>query len=198
MPKDDRLYAKFTLDFVDHPKVAILSDGAFRTLVEMIIYSRKHLLDGLLPLRLVLLEWTRENIDELCANDPQNPSLKLNGEHCILHDINEHQTTRDEVSALREARIAAGRKGGLASAQAKSKQVLKQTSSKRSSKQASKIKPETETYKYITPTGLCTTKEHAGRSNGAPAHTNGRPPPPRTETFEEALARAEREAEEIF
>lgn len=39
--KDDRLYAKFTLDFPDHPKILCLSPEAKWALVEMILSSHK-------------------------------------------------------------------------------------------------------------------------------------------------------------
>jgi hypothetical protein len=51
MAKDQRLYGKFTLNFPRHPKIAILSDAAFRCLVEATLYSRDELTDGLLASR---------------------------------------------------------------------------------------------------------------------------------------------------
>ena len=36
--KDIRLYAKFTLDFSDHPKIMPLSDAAFRCLIEATLW----------------------------------------------------------------------------------------------------------------------------------------------------------------
>lgn len=208
MPKDDRLYAKFTLDFPDHSKIASLSDAAFRTWMEMIFWSRNHLTDGFIPRRMITdadpseanasrVLWLASVCFELLHNDDEKPSLIQCENGYQIHDFAEHQTTKAEIEARRDVRKRAGQLGGIASG--RSKREAKQTKREAKPKQTrSKTYPETETYKYITPTGLCTTEEHAGRSNGAPAHTNGRPQGWPVETLEEALARAEREAEEIF
>ncbi len=163
MAKDDRLYARFTLDFPDSAKIAPLSDAAFRALVEMILWSRRQLTDGFIPRRIAVSKWGGERVEalasrllrcclddasacfgllhELCSNDPENPSLTEVENGYLIHDFAEHQTTKSELASRREARVSAGRKGGLASGrsrrEAKPKQVLKQT--------RSKTNPETET-----------------------------------------------------
>lgn len=142
--KDRRLYGKFTLDFADHPKIMPLSDEAFRCLVEATLWSRQQMTDGFLAKRYVVARWSLEVASELCANDPENPSLiEVEGGY-LIHDFAEHQTTLADIERTREARKAAGRKGGLAKAAsarkqkvANGKQVAKQT--------ASKTCPETET-----------------------------------------------------
>lgn len=62
----------------------------------------------------------------------------------FIHDYFDYQPSKEQVEELREARSAAGRKGGQARAKAIAKQVPEQTSSKRSSKKASK--PEAKSY----------------------------------------------------
>jgi len=42
-------WVKFEDDFFTHPKVAPLSDGAFRLWVQSIAYSNRHGLDGYIP-----------------------------------------------------------------------------------------------------------------------------------------------------
>lgn len=110
--KDSRLYGKFTLDFPHHPKVFILSDAAFRMLVEMTLYSRQMLTDGRVPKRLAHARWSLEAARELLGNDHEKPSIYEDGEDYIIHDFADHQTTTADI----EAKRAAGAKGGKAKA----------------------------------------------------------------------------------
>ena len=135
--KDRRLYAKIDIGFDEHDKIYPLSDAAFRALVEATLYARRQLTDGFLAERLAVKRWGSEVLDELSTNDPERPSLVRIEGGWQIHDFAEHQTTREEIETLTEARRNAGRRGGQASAQAKRKQVLEQTSSK--------FNPETET-----------------------------------------------------
>lgn len=115
MKKDERLYGRFTLDFADSPKIAPLSDAAFRTLVEMTLHSRRMLDDGFVDARIAARKWRRKAIEELCINDTVSPSLfKVDGGFQI-HDFGEHQQTRADI----EKKRTAGRAGGQASAQAR-------------------------------------------------------------------------------
>jgi hypothetical protein len=112
MPRENRLYAKFTLDYPEHPKIAALSDSAFRTLTELVIYSRRVLADGRVPERVALRYWPAEALAELTENHPEKPSLSLVDGHYIVHDYGEHQTLKADIEAKREA----GAKGGRAKA----------------------------------------------------------------------------------
>lgn len=114
-PKDRRLYGRFTLDFADSPKIAPLSDAAFRTLVEMTLHSRRMLDDGFVDARIAARKWKRKAIDELLTNDAVNPSLSVVDGGYQIHDFEEHQQTREDI----EAKRSAGSKGGRASAQAR-------------------------------------------------------------------------------
>lgn len=139
--KDSRLYGRFTLDFPDSPKIAPLSDAAFRALVEMTLYSRRMLTDGFISKRLALARWGLEVCQELTSNDPEKPSLIETEDGWIIHDFAEHQSTKAEIEALSAKRKAAGQKGGRAKALASARQKLEQT--------PSKTCPETETETYI-------------------------------------------------
>lgn len=126
--KDQRLYGKFTLSMPGHPKIAILSDAAFRCLVEATLWSREQETDGVLARRYALARWSLEALQELCENDPEKPSLiPIEGgeKGWLIHDYAEHQDTKADVEARRERNRIAGQKGGLA----KSKQGAKQTAS---------------------------------------------------------------------
>lgn len=114
MAKDDRLYARFDINMDEHPKIFLLSDAAFRALVESTMYSRRQLSDGAIPKALVLRKWGQAVLDELTANDPDKPSWFLstrNGiEVVMIHDFEKHQTTTGDI----EAKRAAGKKGAEA------------------------------------------------------------------------------------
>lgn len=141
MAKDDRLYAKFTLDFPDHAKILPLSDAAFRCLVEATLYSRKHLTDGLLARRYALARWSLEVLRELCDNDPEKPSLIECEEGWRIHDFADIQDTRAEVEARRERNRKAGQQGGLA----KAKRGAKRLASDSLSENVAETETETET-----------------------------------------------------
>lgn len=128
MPRDQRLYMTFPIDFWMHPKIEPLSDAAFRVFVEMNGYSRMQLLDGRIPRTYADRKWRKRAISELCANHPERPSLSVDGDDYVIWNYAEHQSTAADIEGLRAKRAAAGAKGGrskaLASATAKTKQEL--------------------------------------------------------------------------
>jgi hypothetical protein len=144
--KDERLYAKFTLDFPDSPKIMPLPVEAKWALVEMTIYSRRLLTDGFLSKPLALAKWGLDVCSALLDNDPEKPSLVEVENGYQIRDFAEHQTTKAEIEALTAKRKAAGSKGGQASAQAKAKQ--------KGSKSNPETETETETVKRATPNGV--------------------------------------------
>jgi hypothetical protein len=158
VPKDARLYAKFTLDFPDSHKVMPLSDKAFRALVEMTIYSRRMLTDGFLSKRVALAKWGLEACQDLLDNDPEKPSLIEVENGYIIHDFADHQTTKAELEDIREKRRTAGQKGGRSKALASAKQ----NASKTPSKTYPETETETETYKP-TPNGVGSARKRAAR-----------------------------------
>lgn len=152
--KDARLYAKFTLDFPDHPKIMPLSDAAFRCLIEAILWSRSQMTDGFLPSKLATARWARGVLDELATNDPENPSLTECENGWQIRDFTAHQDSKAEVEERRQRisdiRKEAGRKGGLAKAAKQRAAQAKQTSSKGRSKKVAKPSAETETETLIS------------------------------------------------
>lgn len=154
--KDRRLYARFTLDFMDHPKIAILSDGAFRTLVDATIWSRRLMTDGFLARRLALARWSLENLRELCNNDDEKPSLIEREEGWYIHDFADEQDTKAEIVARQERAKAAGQKGGLARAKRPAKRPAKRNPTEMLSENVA----ETETKTEITTTGYVPPQTH--------------------------------------
>ena len=147
-PKDDRLFIRITLDFFDSEKVFPLSPGAKLAFIEMIAWSARQHTDGRIRKRLALAKWTPGIIEELLDSDPERPLLAESDTDYFIHDYAEHQQTTADIEAVREARRAAGRKGGLAKAAAQkgvsSKKVAK--ASKPLAKPAEK-ENEKENYK---------------------------------------------------
>ena len=147
-PKDDRLFIRIALDFFENPKVFPLSPAAKLAFIEMIAWSARTHTDGRIRQRLALAMWTPEVIEELLDSDPERPLLAEGENDYFIHDYAEHQQTTADIEAVREARRAAGRKGGLAKAAAQkgvsSKKVAK--ASKPLAKPAEK-ENEKENYK---------------------------------------------------
>lgn len=140
MTKDRRLYARFDIGMDEHPKIFMLSDAAFRALIESTLYCRRQLTDGFIDDRLVSKRWSADIVEELSGNDSERPSwIKVDGGYQI-HDFAAHQVTTADISAKREA----GRAGGLAKASknvAPASKVLEQNASKH----LAKTETETET-----------------------------------------------------
>jgi hypothetical protein len=142
--KDQRLYGKFTLNFPRHAKVSILSDAAFRCLVEATLYSRDELTDGLLARRYAVARWGLGVLQELCTNDDEKPSLIEVEKGWLIHDYADHQDTKAEVEARSARNKAAGQRGGLA----KSKRAAKQVASESLSEVVAVVETETETKSF--------------------------------------------------
>lgn len=147
MTDDNRLYARFTIDLMDSPKIDPLSDSAFRGWFKSICWSRRHLTDGFIPESMIKKFFSKKTLKEITNNDASKPSLvQVEGGYQI-HDFVEHQMTKASIEAKREA----GRKGGRAKAAASSsssesvagaREMLKQTASEK----LAKTETETETY----------------------------------------------------
>jgi len=112
MPRDKRLYMTFPIDFDEHPKVAPLSDAAFRAFVEMNGYSRRADTDGVIPGPYAIRRWTRKVVTELVRSHPERPLIVDAGEVFIIRDFAEHQSTRAEREALSAKNAANGARGG--------------------------------------------------------------------------------------
>lgn len=130
-----RVWARLTVDFADSPKIAGLSDAAFRTLVEMILWSRKMTTDGVIPASVARRRWgaktqtethsvtesltksgthhVTDPVTELCTNHPTSPSLvRTSDGDYMIHDFLDHQESAEEVNARLARNTANGRRGG--------------------------------------------------------------------------------------
>ncbi|MCT2177437.1 hypothetical protein M3F63_07110 [Brachybacterium muris] len=97
------LFARLALDYFDHPKIAALSDAAIVAHLEMIVYCRRYLTGGRVPMR-IAMRFASDALDELCANDPERPSIVRNPDGSVfVHDFSEYQESREEVEDRRRS-----------------------------------------------------------------------------------------------
>lgn len=115
-------YLRLDDNMPEHPKVAKLSDRAFRVHLRGLAYSSRMLSNGKVPVA-VANAWGRAGVRELLSRELWYPA----GEDYEIHDYLDWNPTRDQVQSIREARAKAGAKGG---------------SSKRGSKRSSKTEAE--------------------------------------------------------
>lgn len=104
-------FARIALDYADHPKIAGLSDAAFRAHIEMILYARRYKTDGLIPKR-IAKRFASAALSELLANDDDRASLTQDSDGDYwLHDFADWQETRAEIDAKSENNRTSGAKG---------------------------------------------------------------------------------------
>ena len=115
MAKDERIYIKVTNNILDHPKVEVLSDKAFRTLIDLWCWSSRNLKNGNIPHAVWMKKTTAKTRTELLGNGLAEPTEA----GVYMHDYLKHQNSKEEVEALRQKRAHAGSLGGQRSAAAK-------------------------------------------------------------------------------
>lgn len=152
MSKDRRLFARFDLDYADHPKIAALSDAAFRAHVELILYARKYMTDGVIGNRVANRlgsRWDADVLTELLTNDEANPSLSVlpNGDY-LLHGFADMQETRAEIESRTARNRENGRRGGRPKTQSKTQSVTESVTKSGTQKKA-EIETEIETEELL-------------------------------------------------
>ena len=95
-------YAKIEHGLYENPKIIGLSDKAFRTYLESILYSGNHLTDGFIDERIAKRMGWVEAADELTSNDQVNPSWQRVEGGWQIYGYCERQTSRADVEAMRE------------------------------------------------------------------------------------------------
>lgn len=156
MPRRTDLFARLSLDYADHPKIAGLSDGAFRAHIELILYSRKYETDGIIKNRVanrVGSRWDTDVLSELQNNDDEAPSLILldSGDYEI-HGYADMQETKAEITARRRQNAENGKLGGRPRRRKKTQPVSEPVSdSPTQSGTQKKAETETETETVVKP-----------------------------------------------
>lgn len=125
----------------NHPKIAPLTDKAFRALIEMICYSAQYDLDGEVPVGLANRLWGEDVLTELASNDGDAPSVSERGGVYVIHGYADMQETREQRDRKRETMRELGRKGGLAKAKRTAKRDATEMSSVALSEKVAHAKP---------------------------------------------------------
>lgn len=99
------LWIKLDADHPEHPKIAPLSDAAYRLYIGGLCYSARFLTDGWVPLIIVGRNGrrpARELLDAgLWVEAPDGTGF-------LIHDYLIYQRSRSEVEAIRKRRSEAG------------------------------------------------------------------------------------------
>lgn len=112
MPRDQRLYTTFPIDFHRHPKLRRLPVEVRWTFVEMNGEARIADNDGIFDEADAEFLWPKDHLDALVASHPLRPLVQhFNGTY-IIRDYAEHQETREIREARAEKNRANGAKGG--------------------------------------------------------------------------------------
>ena len=146
---DKRLFAPFPIEMDEHPKIAPLSDAAFRALFEGTFYSRRMLSDGFLDERIVLKRWGQAVADELSSNDRERPSWVPVEGGWMIHDFGKHHPMRADIEGRRAdvsaKRAEAGKRGNESRWSGNDVATASQTGRKRVANDRSETETETET-----------------------------------------------------
>lgn len=156
------LFARLALDYFDHPKIAGLSDAAIVAHLEMLVYARKYLTDGVIPMR-IAMRFASEVLDELASNDPENPSITRRDDgSLILYGYEDFQETKEQVESRRRSRKESAEARWSKEAERNAPRNAKRTAPSTATRNA-----ETETETEIpTPNGVGT---RATRARQLPA-----------------------------
>jgi hypothetical protein len=112
---DPRQHIRVHSGMPEHPKVEVLSDAAFRALVEAWCLCRRAGNDGRIPIAVWSKRWAAKPRRELIAAGLVHPD----GDTVEVHDWLDHQPSAAELDSKRLARAEAGRKGGKRSGESR-------------------------------------------------------------------------------
>jgi hypothetical protein len=103
-------YAQFDDNFTSHPKIAPLSDRAFRLHVTGILYCSRHRTDGIVSATIIPSTVARHN---MAIAELVDRALWLpldDGRYYEIHDYLDWNKSRAEIDKLAAARADAARK----------------------------------------------------------------------------------------
>lgn len=127
MPRDPRTFITVHNGMPYHPKVAPLSDAAFRLVLTAWCWCSQQGTDGAITARMWQLMGKERVRQELL--DAGLVEQDESGDY-LVHDYLEHQLSAAEIEERRAVRQANGRKGGVASGRARRSKAQATASSK--------------------------------------------------------------------
>lgn len=92
---------------MDHPKVAGLSDRAFRLWFHWMTWCSRHLTDGVIPRHL----WERHSTTKARLELVTAGLVSVANDQIVIHDYLEHQRSSEQVSAIRDSKQRAASLG---------------------------------------------------------------------------------------
>lgn len=107
MAKDERTYIRVHDGIEDHPKIAPLSDKAFRLLVTTWGWNSRHRTDG----RVAAAVWAKRGTPKTRRELVEARLVEVYDDHVMMHDYLDHQRSADEISESIEAKRNGGRRG---------------------------------------------------------------------------------------
>lgn len=112
MPRDQRLYTTFPIDFHRHPKIRRLSTEAKWVFVEMNGEARIEKNDGRFSVEDAEFMWPVEVLTELTRSHPLRPLVVRDDDGYLIRDYSEHQFTTQDQERLAQISRENGAKGG--------------------------------------------------------------------------------------
>jgi hypothetical protein len=104
---DERTFIRVHDGIEDHPKIAPLSDKAFRVLVTTWAWCSRHKTDGRVPTAV----WQKRASAKVRAELETAGLVDIFEGHVLMHDYLKHQRSAEEIDEMREAKQFAGRVG---------------------------------------------------------------------------------------
>jgi hypothetical protein len=103
---DPRPTIRVVTTMPSHPKIAGLSDAAFRALVTLWCYCGEHHTDAKVPVAVVRKEVRPKQRAELV-----NAGLMVDGDPFEMHDFLDHNRASEEIESFRQGASESGAKG---------------------------------------------------------------------------------------
>lgn len=118
-------------DHVDeHPKIAALSDGAFRLWTNALCYANRSLTDGFIPANMLGRMHSSGKVKTLAAELVRQGLWSIVDGGWRIHDYLVYQPSKADVESIRLVRAEAGRQGGLKRSANRQEEAAKQSASK--------------------------------------------------------------------
>lgn len=161
------VWARLEDTFPEHPKIAALSDGAFRLHVRAICYAARYATDGeISPAALRALGAREKLVSELVDAAVWDTTSRGGW---AIHDFLDYNPSRETTSARRLSREESGRLGGVRSGEARrskreasaskqneanGKQMLQSGGSKNEANASKQNEPRPDPTRFDTPKGV--------------------------------------------
>lgn len=108
-------YVRLDVLMPEHPKIAGLSDKAFRAFIELLCYCGRQRTDGVVDARTWKRHGTARARAELVGAGLVEPLLEGDASAGVtLHDYLGHQRSREEIDELSQRRTEAAKRGAAA------------------------------------------------------------------------------------